>query len=827
MYSAYQPLQQPHTVVQQPELVWNGTAWVAAAEVPAATSDPPRSTYNQYSQYESSSALAQLQHQQHQVVPVVQTDNKRIPAANPVATYTAYYHGWTAVATKAATEKQQQQQQHNAASAPELEQQETWAKYYADLSSRAAHYFHENPSATVAPYDLPPAPPRSSTTSPPPAPATTSIASSSHEQQHQNTNFSSSSQQQKFQQSQFQQQPHNLNYSQHSQQQQFQSQFQQQQQQQPFVATSSTPSYGNYVQQVQQKPATATPMSFQSYADQCLAQCHTADDKEAMRPFIQELIQRSLVSGDFHKKDWSHEPLLAVPGRGTVPAVASAATTTFVPFTIHNPANTSYNANTYTAATATLNRSNHDVGSYYGPTDTTTTFPTSPSLARGGGFNNNNMNNSAAKFGQHTNPQYGSSSKKKRKFDIVAAAPVLSNLAVNDSYYGPVAPSSPSSSSSSSSSFTGNKNKKAAPKSNKWSRKQAAAAKNARTGFDVTQSAMGHRAKRFASSLATYTATTADSDGDAAEAEALKKSTAIVVGTCQTLEKEYFRLTSAPKPEVVRPQYILEQHLANLKELRSGSSAAVAAASGHRQHEYLWFCSQLKAIRQDCTVQHLSNAFCVDVYETHAKIALEEGDLNEYNQCQTQLKYLYALLSSKNDNVVDVAVALRNMDEFVAYRLLYTIFLTGNQKYDGGSSDLFKIMLSLSAEQRQCSVPIQHALQVREAVASFDYHAFFRLLQNCPTGHGKFLMNRILPSIRQHALQVICRVYRPSVSVDFVIKELGLHEEEEKDGEDSMLLFGKMWLQSCGCVLSDDETEILTKETVVRESDLETKQSLI
>jgi hypothetical protein len=70
----------------------------------------------------------------------------------------------------------------------------------------------------------------------------------------------------------------------------------------------------------------------------------------------------------------------------------------------------------------------------------------------------------------------------------------------------------------------------------------------------------------------------------------------------------------------------------------------------------------------------------VDVYETHARIALESNDLNEYNQCQTQLIQLYA--DGKKGA----------QPEFVAYRVLYYVYLLGNKKYTGGSSDLANIM---------------------------------------------------------------------------------------------------------------------------------------
>jgi SAC3 family protein LENG8/THP3 len=79
----------------------------------------------------------------------------------------------------------------------------------------------------------------------------------------------------------------------------------------------------------------------------------------------------------------------------------------------------------------------------------------------------------------------------------------------------------------------------------------------------------------------------------------------------------------------------------------------------------------------------------VQVYESHARIALEIGDLNEYNQCQTQLKQLYAAGLEGSEN------------EFTAYRILYYLYLQGNKKYRSGSQDLLHIMASLSEETQR------------------------------------------------------------------------------------------------------------------------------
>jgi len=125
-------------------------------------------------------------------------------------------------------------------------------------------------------------------------------------------------------------------------------------------------------------------------------------------------------------------------------------------------------------------------------------------------------------------------------------------------------------------------------------------------------------------------------------------------------------------------------------------------------------------------------------------------------------------------------------------------------------------MLALTAEERQ-DPAIRHALSVREAVSETDYHRFFRLLRKCPN-EGTHLMDRIVPSMRYKALFRICKAYRPSVEAEFVVDELGLESDRE---------FGRKWLLSCGCILSEDNSMITTKDSIIHESEMEAKKSLI
>lgn len=99
---------------------------------------------------------------------------------------------------------------------------------------------------------------------------------------------------------------------------------------------------------------------------------------------------------------------------------------------------------------------------------------------------------------------------------------------------------------------------------------------------------------------------------------------------------------------------------------------------------------------------------------------------------------------------------------------------------------------------------------VRAAVADNNYHKFFQL-QDVAPNMGDYLMDKIVPSVRQGALQRICKGYRPSVPANFVMKELGfdVKNKEEVRG-------GTSWMKGCGCKFVGGS--LVTKDTVLKES---------
>jgi hypothetical protein len=149
-----------------------------------------------------------------------------------------------------------------------------------------------------------------------------------------------------------------------------------------------------------------------------------------------------------------------------------------------------------------------------------------------------------------------------------------------------------------------------------------------------------------------------------------------IVGTNPELFKDYLRLTSEPRPELIRPYQVLQQTLIELKKRWRES---------REKFSYNWIRNQFKSLRQDLTVQRIKNEFTVEVYENHGRMALEMGDMVEYNQCQATLKTLYELgIPGK-------------VEEFTAYRIL--MLLHGRNK-SGARSILLPILTTLTPSIR-------------------------------------------------------------------------------------------------------------------------------
>ena len=178
-------------------------------------------------------------------------------------------------------------------------------------------------------------------------------------------------------------------------------------------------------------------------------------------------------------------------------------------------------------------------------------------------------------------------------------------------------------------------------------------------------------------------------------------STDPIVGKNQTLEKKYLRLTSQPKPETIRPLKVLHKTLQLLFDRYCEGA------------KYNYLCDQCKSMRQDLTVQNIKEDFSIMAYEFHSKLAIENGDWGEFNQCQSQLKLLYSITELHKPHYF----------EFLAYRVLYYL-LTYNY------SEVFELELSLINEGHLDlkNEYLDYALQIFRCVYDSDYYELSKLV---------------------------------------------------------------------------------------------------
>jgi len=268
-----------------------------------------------------------------------------------------------------------------------------------------------------------------------------------------------------------------------------------------------------------------------------------------------------------------------------------------------------------------------------------------------------------------------------------------------------------------------------------------------------------------------------------------------IVGTCETLEKRYFRLIGPPHPSSVRPESVLRKALASL-------------VSKHRDGiKYLYISDQLKSIRQDLSVQHIRNALTIEVYEFNARLALENGDPGEFNQCQTQLEVLYKTVEliaeqvSKEDNNAAVTDSRANVTisssrclEFSSYRILYSL-------YTGDPIDP-SVQISRLTSKERLDPWVRHSINVVAAFVSDNFSLFFSLYRSAPN-MSSYLMDWLSHKIRTRALLSLSRSVKTHIPISFLRSSLCFASESDCS----------TFLKKMGAVLVDKSTTHVSSAT--------------
>ena len=237
-----------------------------------------------------------------------------------------------------------------------------------------------------------------------------------------------------------------------------------------------------------------------------------------------------------------------------------------------------------------------------------------------------------------------------------------------------------------------------------------------------------------------------------------------VIGTCTKMDKRYLRLTAAPDPSLVRPEPVLRNWVDELARMWKS-----------KEKEWKYVEDQMRAIRQDLTVQNIRGDFTSQVYELNARWALESGDMGQFNQCQTQLKQLHW----SDKTVSDVKA------EFISYRLLYYFFM--HLRVD---EQLFLSQV-LAMPDYQNHPFVVFALEIRRSTTTNNFSKYFELVKiangilapgpnhGIPASHTKFLLHAFEARQRLVALLVLTKAFATQLAVPWLSNLLGFDSEEE------------------------------------------------
>ncbi|KAG2626963.1 hypothetical protein PVAP13_3KG485290 [Panicum virgatum] len=504
--------------------------------------------------------------------------------------------------------------------------------------------------------------------------------------------------------------------------------------------------------------ARSIPFSLRNYTMRNLNRCKDDAQRAACRCIMEEITRKAIADGTLLTKNWDTEPLLPLPESVVGTTEASSA-----------------NHSSLFSSTPTPRKR---VKSRWEPAVDETVTNKVEQIAKGlfnsnihNSFEPKNRTGSSWDHGKFIQSHQASLNKvnqrpaKKQKFTSNSSQ-IQNGNASSDSdkeqdltkYYA----------SATALANSPEEKKRREHRSKRFERCQDSSLKSRNSSANKDAIANMHRRNAVSSYLSrTYeegTRAVEDMDWDALT----------IKGTCQEIEKNYLRLTSAPDPSIVRPEEVLEKALAIVET---------------SQKNYFYKCDQLKSIRQDLTVQRIQNELTVKVYETHARLAMQAGDLPEYNQCQSQLKRLYA------EGIKGCYF------EFSAYNLLCVMLHSNNKR------DLLSSMASLSKEAKQ-DAAVKHALAVHSAVSSGNYVQFFKLYKRAPNLNS-CLMDLYVERMRFEAMKCMSRSYRPTLPVGYAVQILGFVRTDSEgcmaDGDDGVEECEK-WLKAHGTVLSVDNS---------------------
>jgi SAC3/GANP family len=301
-----------------------------------------------------------------------------------------------------------------------------------------------------------------------------------------------------------------------------------------------------------------------------------------------------------------------------------------------------------------------------------------------------------------------------------------------------------------------------------------------------------------------------------------------IIGRNMEIEKSYLRLTTYPKCEDVRPLPILIKALDHVKR------------KYQQNDDFDWCNDQLKSIRQDITVQksHIpaNHTLLLDVYQTHARILLEHGQLSEFNQCLSNVLQIYDAVPAISNNTTTSSdtiphstgskatmCSVRKAEgEFRAYSILYslvqskTTFLdlnmalrrrlqqhllwTQHQQRPGvgtikskkkskkrrrpsstitaTSTDDSNDPMSRSGMMHRISAEEQHAWDVVHSIYDGQYKRFFILYDTAPH-MSPYILDFLLHRVRLHAYHVLISAYRSSIPILYVQQSLHFDTLEE------------------------------------------------